>query len=344
VKETIPVSEQQPVTAPGRGTTDPAPGAGGGPLEIQGDAGLEGKDIEHAGDVRITGSVCHGSTVRVGGDLHVGGSIELATVIAARSLVALGGISGRAKGRYVAGTFLSCRSANSATLEAGENIECEVELVNCNVVCRGVLRAERATLLGGRITANAGVLCATLGTPGGGEMTVEAGLDEALLAMAAERAPLIEADSRRAARIKGQVEPLMAQLRSLTSKQRETATELLYQAGEMQEKADATVNELRELLNRSLAMGVSEITVHGMVHPGVLIRFRQAELLITKTIKGPLKISMEGSAAEARMVATDLKTGAATVLQSVRVANARMSTLLKLIAAKSGPEATHKAA
>jgi len=318
------VEESQPAEAP-------CPASGPSPLEVKGDAGIDGKAIDHQGDVRICGSICHGIAVRASGSITVLGTIELAGVDAGGDLTCEGSIVGRGKGRYTAAHGISCRSCNSGTLQAGDDVTVAVELVSSRVTCGGVLRAATAHVFGGHITANGGVECNVLGTPGNAETVVEVGLDEPLLSLSDQQAPSIEANFKRAEKIRSQVKPLLDVQRSLTAKQKETATELLFQADELREKTDAIVVNLREHLTRALQRARTAVTVNSMAYPGVTLRFPSGEYRVERVIKGPVRFECRGKGTTATLVVIDLETQAETTLGLHKACNPRLATLLRAL-------------
>ncbi|MBX3376600.1 MAG: DUF342 domain-containing protein [Phycisphaeraceae bacterium] len=263
--------------------------------------------LESAGDVRIGGSVCAGVSVRAGGSLHIGGTIESATVAAGGELIAEGGIVGRGKGRYTAGGSLAARSILAAHVEAGGDVTASVEIANSRLIIAGALLCETGHLYGGHATVNGGLRCGTLGSPGESETIVEVGIDETLRRLSAQHAAAIEANQNRIKRVRSQVEPLLAQQRALTAKQKETATELLYEAGELEERTLSLIRQLRDTVAASLAKAKLEVTVALTIHPGVLLRFPGFEARFDRAVKGPIRIFKDGKGAAARIVGTELK-------------------------------------
>ena len=307
----------QPVTggageAPPQGASKPAEGAA--PAEaapavhlLKGDLG---QSLKHAGALRIAGSVCAGVTLEVEGTLNVDGTVESATVTATGNLTAAGGIVGRGKGRYVTRESLSARSVIAATIEARDNVSVSVEIANSQIVAGGVLNCEQGHLYGGHATVNGGVQCGTLGSPGGSETVIEAGIDEELRRLSEKHSPEIEANQKRIAKVRMQVEPLMAQQKALTPKQKESATELLYQAGELEERTMGLIADLRAKVGASYAKSKAEVLVTTMIYPGVTIRFPGFEVTIERAVKGPVRIYKGGKGAGAKIMMIDLKDNA----------------------------------
>jgi uncharacterized protein (DUF342 family) len=82
----------------------------------------------------------------------------------------------------------------------------------------------------------------------------------------------------------------MAQLKRLTPQQREKATELMYQADEMEADIMKQEARKRELLASSNGMSNASIVVTSIIYPGVKLIFGDKMTLFRKERKGPVKI------------------------------------------------------
>lgn len=287
--------------------------------------------LESAGDVQVSGSVCAGVNVRVGGSLHIAGTIESSTVAAGGDLVADGGIVGRGKGRYTATRSLTARSILAAQIEAGGNVTASVEIANSRLIVGGALVCESGHLYGGHVTVNGGLRCGTLGSPGESETIIEVGLDESLRRLSAQHAGVIETNQNRIKRVRSQVEPLLAQQRALTPKQKETATELLYEAGELEERTLALIRQLRESVGASLAQARPEVTIALTIHPGVVLRFPGLEARFDRAVKGPIRIFKDGKGASARIVGLDLKDNAEVFIKYIPHSDPALTALFRAL-------------
>ena len=259
-------------------------------LHIPGHVDFTTGNIEFSGDVLIHGNVVDLFKVISGGSISVAGVIEAAEVQAAGGLIASGGIAARDKGRCQAGHDLIARYITNATVEAGNDVVVQTEVANSRVICGGKLTIEQGTLLAGHITANGGVGCQTLGSPGQVPTIVEVGIDEGLRRLCSARLPEIEAQFRKVQQVKQAVEPFMRNQKTLTAEQRETATELLYNASELQSQADHSVQELRDSWHAIHARAKAQVAVQNLLHAGVILRFPGLETIIRSTLTGPLRI------------------------------------------------------
>ncbi len=311
---------------------------------IKGDLGT---GLKHTGPVRIAGSVCAGVTLEIDGALTVSGTIESATVSVTGALDAAGGIVGRGKGRYVTGGHLTSRSIIAATIESKDDVRATVEIANSRIIAGGSLNCESGHIYGGHVTANGGVVCATLGSPGASETIIEVGIDEELRRLGEKHAAEIDANQKRIQKVRSQVEPLMAQQRALTAKQKESATELLYEAGELEEKTLALIKELRGRVGASYARGKAEVVINSMLHPGVVLRFPSFEVKVERAIKGPIKFVKDGKGSAARVVLIDLRDNSEQSIKFLPWTDQLLSALFRSLVVpkpRPGAEPANKAA
>jgi len=259
--------------------------------EIRGDVGAAGGDVRHAGNLKIGGTIRHGMTVESGGELTVGGSIDGANVRAMKSITIAGNIVGRGEGNCVSGGAISFKIANRTCIEASDDIIAALEIVGCRIITGRAVRCEQGHIYGGHITANGGVVCGVLGSPAGTPMLVEVGIDERLRRMGKTRAAEVARNLRRIAKVRTEVAPLLDQQHALTPKQKETATEMLYDASELAEKTESLIRDMRRAVAAVQACSSSEVFIAKTLHCGVNIRFNGVQAQIGSDVKGPLKIA-----------------------------------------------------
>lgn len=279
------VDPQQPRPAP---AGEPPPPAGA--VEFTGDVDRATGDIAGPHDVVIHGSVLGSSKVSSGRDLIVKGSVEDAHVHAGRDLIVSGGIVAKEKGHCVAGHDIVIRFAAHASLQAANLIAVQADVTYCRIVCGGRLAVAKS-LAGGHTTALGGVECAVMGSSSGTLTLVEAGIDQVLRNTAADALPGLEAEIAKVKKVRDAVEPLLRNQKTLTSQQKERATELLYEAGERDERIKLTLLKLQHFLEEASARAHAELAVTGVLHAGVTIRFPGLEATIRSPIKGPLRIA-----------------------------------------------------
>jgi uncharacterized protein (DUF342 family) len=285
--------------------------------EITGDVGIAGGDVQHEGDLRVGGSIGDGVTVQVSGSLTVSGSIEAATIRAGEDITVAGSIVGRGKGLCKSGRSITVRTANGATLEAGRDVVAALELIACRVVTGGALLSEGCRVQGGHITANGGVVCGVLGTSSGTPTVVEAGIDHRLRRLGEFHATEIDSNRKRVVKIRTEIDALMASGKSLSAKQKEMATEVLFNASEIEEQTEALIR--------------SEVTVNSVIHRGVTVRFGGVQAEIGGDITGPVKIWIKPLGHSHQILRTDLKTDTTVPLKTTDYSDNLILALEKAI-------------
>lgn len=257
-------------------------------LAVRGDVDFSSGNINFAGIVTISGSVKDLFKVHAGGNIEIHQAVEAAEVVGGADVIINGAVVGKEKGAVTAAGNLSCKFASNAKFIVGKDMVVQGELNNCQVASRGQFTGQRGPVLGGRVTANKGVNCHTIGSPSQVSTIIEAGMDDQLRAQCAQQLPEIELQLKKVAKVRQTIEPLLRNQKNLTAAQKEKATELLYEADEVEKTAREVSASLKSNYEQVARESKAEIIVQHMVHPGVTIRFPQAETVIDKEIKGPL--------------------------------------------------------
>jgi len=279
-------------------------------LEIRGDVDFSVGNIDFAGAVVIHKNILDLFRVSSGGDIAVHGMAEAAEVHAGGDLEIIGGMTGKDKGVFCAGRNIKSKYITNATVRAGGNIEVRTEVLQCQIICCGRLIVENGPLVAGRVVATGGAKLKQLGSDANVKTLVEIGIDEELRTKCEQVAPEVKAHRQKAEKVRKIVEPLLQNQKHLTNQQREKATELLYQASELEEQADNLIEELRQVAHKAQNKGVAEIEITGTIYPGVTIRFPRVQSTISQPLAGPLKIMPRQVRGILKVVAVDGKTGA----------------------------------
>ena len=278
-------------------------------LEIAGNVDFSVGNIDFSGDVFISKNVQDLFKVHSGSDIVINGVAEAAEVHADQDLEVVSGMAGKDKGVFSAGQDLKGKYITNAKARAGRNIEIRSEIVQSEVVCGGQLIVEHGSLVGGRIVAAGGAKVKDLGSDANVKTTIEVGIDEDVRLKYNEVADEIKLRRRKAEKVRQVVEPLLQNQKHLTADQKEKATELLYQASELEDSAEQMVEELRAVVTLSEERTLAEIEVFGKVYSGVTIRFPQVETTITKTLLGPVKIVPRKIDGSLRVASVDDQSG-----------------------------------
>ena len=264
-------------------------------LDIPGSVDFSVGNIDFPGDIRVAGSILDLFQVRSGGSLNVGASIEAADVEAHQDLIVAGGISGKDKGRCVAGHNLSAKYITNAAVRAGNDLVVTVECANSRIICGGQLRCERGAIIGGHLTAAGGVICRTLGAAAGTPTVVEVGIEQQLRDECGARLTEVADQRKQVQQVRQVVEPLLRNQKQLTPQQKEKATELLFNASELEAKTSGTIQALRSSYESMQARSKADAKVGGTLHAGTILRFPGVEAIVEQSLRGPLRISRRGS-------------------------------------------------
>jgi uncharacterized protein len=259
-------------------------------LDVPGDVDFACGNVDVSGDVNIRGSVLDLFKV-IGFDICVGGTVEAAEMTAAHNLQVKGGIVGKDKGLCTAGEDISCKYITNATLHAGGNVTSSGTVVHARIICGGRLSVERGPLASGHVTANGGVSCRSLGSPTSDKVLVEVGFDEAVRAMARKMLNQIAIRRNKAANIRASLTQVLKQMKNVSGIQKEQATLMLKEAVAAETEADELFQNLKEAHDASRTRQNAEVTVAGVLHAGVTIRFPNVEATIGCEWKGPLRIT-----------------------------------------------------
>ena len=270
-------------------------------LLIEGNVDFATGHVEFPHDVTVNGNVADLFRVHSGGRLEVRGVIEAADVRAGAGLTAAGGISGKSKGRIAVEGDLGAKYVANAIVAATGNVTAAT-VVNSRVVCGGALAVTEGPILAGHVTATGGIRCEIAGSSAGIKTVIEAGVDEGFRAEAPAKFREVEALRRKAAKIRETVEPLMKNQKKLNAQQKERATELLFEADELESQASGILAALRKSHDAVAARTKFEIVVNETLYAGVTIRFPGVYAVIDDALRGPLRVTTRAMHNETRIV------------------------------------------
>jgi len=246
--------------------------------------------ITFDGDAVIRGTLNKGRVVQVTGCLIVGGAIEGVQLKSGGSVVAQGGIIGNQRGKYIIGGNLHCRFISGGSIVVGQDIHVQSNITDSHIACGGRVVVTAGVIVGGVLAANSGLSCSILGNPAGTPTLIEAGQGVASRAFLDSVSSQIESNQQRIQAIRAKITPLLKIMKSLTPQQREKATELLYEADELEATTRKLIADMeiqaRNLTEKSLA----QVVVAKIIHPGVTVRFSHVMTVFTTAIKGPLTL------------------------------------------------------
>ncbi|HSW45311.1 MAG TPA: FapA family protein, partial [Phycisphaerae bacterium] len=259
-------------------------------VEIKGDVDFSTGNVDSPTDVFIGGTVRDSFKVRSAKTVSVTGAIEAAKVEAASDVQVSGGVAGRNQGRVTAGGNIATKFCSEATLNAKGDITISRECLNSRVYACGTLHMARGRFVGGFAYARQGARIKVLGNDSEKPTSIAVGQDPVALEEAARLDEIINKKMGACATIREKVGPLLAQLKRLTPQQREKATELLYQADEIEDQVRLHKQAKEEVLAASLPKEKATLLVTSVVYPGVKVIFGDRMAVFRKERRGPVKI------------------------------------------------------
>jgi uncharacterized protein len=255
--------------------------------EIAGNVDVAKGNVESATNTIVRGNVSDLMVLTAAESILVGGTIEAAQVRAGKNLQALGGIAGREKGTCFAGASIWTKYIGGATINAEHDVFVQTEINSSRIICGGKLCLEGA-ILASHVTANGSIQCATAGSLASVKTILEAGVDQKLLDLCASEIPTIKNLLARAKNVRQTIKPLMADPKRLTVQQKEKATELLFQADELECEAKKKIDLINAAEKRSAERSDTRIIIGRTLFPGTTLRLGNVEREFDQPMQGPV--------------------------------------------------------
>ncbi|MFG0275855.1 MAG: DUF342 domain-containing protein [Phycisphaerales bacterium] len=242
-------------------------------LEISGPVDYETGNIEFPGDVIVREGVCDCFRVVGERDVTVLGVVEAATIRAERDASLLGGMAGREKGELSVGRDLEARYLGMVSGVVGRHATVEREVVDCDLEVRGRFHGERCAIVGGRLAIRASSEVGEIGRYSGVRTEVVIG-----------RAPSAE-------RLASKASGLLESIRKHEEQARARGGPGAHgdHAG-MRDRLSGAVDALRSRFTPARDI---RLQVLRQIHAGSVIYIGGFELAITRTLRGPLSVSMD---------------------------------------------------
>jgi uncharacterized protein len=292
-------------------------------LEIAEDIDGSTGAVHFAGQLTAQRSILDSAQVLAGGTITVNGAVEAAEVRAEGDVHVHHGICGKERGLVAAGGRFTARFITNARATSGGDMVIANEIINSQVTCGGLLKAENGTILAGHIISLGGIHCHTAGSEAGTRTILEAGLAPERYGEIQKIVSAAEASLQRVRDIRAKVQPLMAHAKNLTAAQKEKATELLYAADEAEAHAHRDLQALaqsKDMLRTALG---ARILVSSLLYPGVIIRYPVAEGIVMTRLRGPVEIAVQMHGSNAEVVVVDRCRNTAVPLPGVPGAETR---------------------
>ncbi len=286
-------------------------------LTIPRDVDFHTGNIDSVVNVHIRGGVKPNFSVRSAGAIAIDKDVESARLEAGGDIEIRRGLFGHDAPHVVkARGSLSAHICDAATVEAGGDIRITKEIINSHVRAWGHVCVERGAIIGGHTYARNGVKAKHLGSPSAVATRIEVGIEGRVLYQAQQMARKAAKQKEHAANVRARVQPLLANVKRLTSAQREQATELVCKADEIDLEADDLLAARDRLLADAAPDDPAVVEVTGLLHPGCVLVFGLDEVEIRDAVKGPLRVEPRDNGEGVEIVITSQSSGAALVLCS----------------------------
>lgn len=133
-------------------------------LEIKEDITYLSNHVSFGGDILINGDVLSGTSIRAKGNIHIKGHVENVILVSGKDIILDKGMQGGGKGTILCGGNLSGKFFEQVKIQAAGSVSANA-ILNCEVEAgdRVTVSGKRGVILGGRVSAIAGVSAVIIG-------------------------------------------------------------------------------------------------------------------------------------------------------------------------------------
>jgi uncharacterized protein (DUF342 family) len=301
---------------------------------VKGNVGPSTGNIDESGDLRVEGGVCDLFEVRATGSATIAGVVGAASVRVGGDLAVAGGIAGKGVALCLAGGSIAARHISSAVVEAYGSIRAAA-IFESTIVCGADLLVESGAFAASKAVVAGNVSCKVLGLESGAATTLEVGVSEFVRRDAASTVPGIEKLNKKLTQLRATAQPLLRNAKTLTAREKEQATEMLFEADEVQQKSEHLLDNLKQTMKSCPAAPDPRVRVAEKIFPGVTIRFPRCEATIHSPIDGRVELAMHRVGVNYQVIAIDPQSGSSIPLPSRPTEDPVMSSLHRLLNEKS---------
>jgi hypothetical protein len=252
---------------------------------IRGDVDYSTGNISVLGNLRITGSVRAGFEVRARGMVSIGGSVEDARVYCTGDLQVAGGAVGSEKALIRCGGSVAVHHVEGFSIDADKDVVIAEDAVHAKVQARGTAKVR--AVVGGSISAGAGIIAHSIGAPAETRTIVELG-GAYLLRMQRQEAESKQEGTRLALHECGEemfrlVRDSMDESGQLEAEQETRLDELKKRRellGGQHEKLEKQIRKIDEAMDTALEPVVKTDTLF----PNTMVRFGPMEKVIREKL------------------------------------------------------------
>jgi len=262
-------------------------------LVVKGSVDFSVGNIVFPGNVTIRQGVRDMFRVCSEKTLEVSDLVEAATLVA-KDLILHRGMAGRSKGSVTVERDAKARYFDSINCSVGRDLTIEREMTNCNVTIGRDLIASNATVMGGTLSVGRQADVGRLGADSGTAFEVnlgELGRIDYLMSQGTDQLTKLLSRTKQT---QSRMETLQDQIVSLGGNAADELTELQFL---LSSNAKREAN-LKECLGRAAGLVLRhasyQITVRGLLNPGVVLCAAGRRARINSPISGPIRVRMNG--------------------------------------------------
>ncbi len=243
-------------------------------FEILGNVDYKTGNISFPGDVIIHGQVSDGFSVESGATIVCHEALDASEVVCKGDLIVHRGIIGRNKGRVKTGGAISTKYIENCYIEADDKIFVETGILNSMVHTHKTLEmGKKSIIVGGKITAQNGVIACNVGNKMGFKTEICCGIDYS---------------------VQQKIEWINEKTIALAMKIDQVEKGIRKKAGDigklnsMKEKLTATIHKLSEVLRVLMTQHskneAATVIINSTVYPGVYIEICSSSYVVSREI------------------------------------------------------------
>lgn len=256
---------------------------------VDGDVGLRTGNISHNGAVIVKGDVQSGSHIVAGGDVEVMGIVEPSQIVAEGNLIVHGGITGEKKSSIKIKGNVRARFIHEAVVEAEGGVHFSKGITNSIVRSLGMVVSQEGQIVGSEVMALGGIAAGKTGSPGSVQTYVIAAEDYSLPPKLAEVDRQMQPMERGIARLHKSIDPLMADQRQLTGRQREAFIKMVNKCCAMEVSMERLQRSGESLKAASQERANPQIVIYDTMYADTQLRINGVSMHVKNSLTGPAR-------------------------------------------------------
>lgn len=268
-------------------------------FRVNGNVGLSSGNIVHPGAVVVDGDVQAGSSITAEGDIEIMGTVEPSDITTGSNLIIQGGLTGAPGRRVKVAGDLQVKFIQDANLEVSGDATVANEMLNTTLVVGGMLKMPGGRVVGGRVTAQGGMILRRAGSEAHARTALCVVQDDPEAAARAEKRARIPLLEKILAKLHQVADPMVARETRLSAAQREELTPLLVQISDKEHALQTLRSEL-EGMEAALAESLPVMLIQERIFAETTFHVREEKRTITEDLIGPLRVTLQGNRIELR--------------------------------------------